>query len=93
MLEARLNAYSKFKEQAVSKVDKLKKWSDTLVKKQLDLQKLELRLNELDEAIVSKQAQENEVRNFQASFFLLNYKNIFLLILRFRFLSSALVRM
>ena len=68
MLEARLNAYSKFKEQAVSKVDKLKKWSDMLVKKQLDLQKLELRLNELDEAIVSKQAQENEVRNFQTFF-------------------------
>ena len=64
MLEARLNAYSKFKEQAVSKVDKLKKRSDTLVKKQLDLQKLEQRLNELDEAIISKQAQENEVPTF-----------------------------
>lgn len=67
MLETRLNAMGSLKEQASKTAIKLTEWSDTLVKKQLELQRLEQRLNDLDVAIVTKQAQENEVTTFLTS--------------------------
>ena len=74
VLEARLCAMNKVAEQASKTADKLAKWSDTLIQKQLKLQQWQERLTKLDETLVLKQAQENEVSELSQSSYKIDWK-------------------